>query len=105
MKKTVLLMWAGALLYAAGVAVDYAAEGKLWWSHIQFLADDKLAGRDTGSEGYREAVTYVTTQFERAGLKPLGTNGYQQPVQFDKKELVTAESSLALVRDGKVEAL
>ena len=47
----------------------------------------------------------MTTQFERAGLKPLGTNGYQQPVQFDKKELVTAESSLALVRDGKVEAL
>jgi len=105
MKKTILLIWAGAAVYAAGVAVDYAAEGKLWWSHIQFLADDNLAGRDTGSEGYRQAVTYVTTQFERAGLKPLGTSGYQQPIKFDKKELVPAESSLALVRDGAVEPL
>ncbi|HWC97801.1 MAG TPA: M20/M25/M40 family metallo-hydrolase [Candidatus Sulfopaludibacter sp.] len=105
MKKPVLLIWIAVSLYAAGVAVDYAAEGKLWWSHIQFLADDKLAGRDTGSEGYRQAVQYVMTQFERAGLKPLGTNGYQQPVQFDKKELVAAESSLALVRDGEVTPL
>jgi hypothetical protein len=105
MKKPVLLFFAAAALYAAGVAVDFAAEGRLWWSHIQFLADDKLAGRDTGSEGYRQAVTYVTTQFERAGLKPLGTKVYEQPVAFDKKELVTAESSLTLVRDGQDEPL
>jgi hypothetical protein len=105
MKKSFLLIWAGAVLYAAGIAVDYAAEGKLWWAHIQYLADDKLAGRDTGSEGYQQAVTYVTTQFERAGLKPMGTSGYQQPVRFEKKELVPAESSLALVRDGQVQPL
>ncbi len=105
MKKSFLLIWAGVALYAAGIAVDYAAEGKLWWAHIQYLADDKLAGRDTGSEGYQQAVTYVTTQFERAALKPMGTSGYQQPVQFDKKELVPAESSLALVRDGQVQPL
>ena len=35
----------------------------------------------------------------------MGTSGYQQPVKFDKKELVPAESSLALVRDGQVEPL
>ncbi len=105
MKKSFLLIWAGVALYAAGTAVDYAAEGKLWWAHIQYLADDKLAGRDTGSEGYQQAVTYVTTEFERAGLKPMGTSGYQQPVRFDKKELVPAESSLALVRDGQVQPL
>jgi hypothetical protein len=105
MKKSLLLIGAGAVVYAAGIAVDYSAEGKLWWAHIQYLADDKLAGRDTGSEGYQQAVTYVTTQFERAGLKPMGTSGYQQPVQFDKKELVAAESSLALVRDGQAEPL
>ena len=105
MKRSFLLLWAGVALYAARIAVDYAAEGKLWWAHIQYLADDKLAGRDTGSEGYQQAVTYATTQFERAGLKPMGTSGYQQPVQFDKKELVPAESSLALVRDGQAEPL
>ena len=24
-----------------------------WWSHVQYLAGDKLQGRDTGSEGYK----------------------------------------------------
>ena len=105
MKRLLLFICAAAAVYAAGIVVDYAVEGKLWWSHIQYLADDKLGGRDTGSEGYRQAVQYVSTQFERAGLKPLGTDGYQQPVAFDKKELAASESSLKLVRDGKSEPL
>ncbi len=65
MKKPVLLFLAAASLFAA----DYAAEGKLWWSHIQFLADDKLQGRDVGSEGFQKAVEYVATQFERHGTQ------------------------------------
>ena len=105
MKNAALLFFVAAAVYPAGVAIDYAAEGKLWWSHIRFLADDKLAGRDTGSEGYKQAVTYVSDEFERAGLKPLGTDGYEQPVKFDKRELVAAESSAVLVRDGKSEPL
>src|SRR6476620_778759 len=51
------------LLSAASVlGADYAAEGRLWWSHIQFLADDKLEGRSTGSAGFRKAVAYVSGQ-------------------------------------------
>jgi hypothetical protein len=103
MKKVTFLLCLAAVVYPASIAIDYAAEGKLWWSHIQFLADDKLAGRDTGSEGYKQAVAYVSGEFERAGLKPLGSDGYQQPVKFDKRELVAAESSAVLVRDGTTE--
>ena len=66
MKKSVLLFLCAVSLFAA----DYAAEGKLWWAHIQYLADDKLQGRDVGSEGFQMAVQYVSTQFERLGLKP-----------------------------------
>lgn len=105
MKKFVLALWVGATLYGAGAVVDYAAEGKLWWSHIQFLADDKLEGRDTGSAGYAQAVAYVTAQFQHAGLKPKGTRGYEQPVAFDRRELVASESSLELVRDGVAQPL
>jgi len=96
MKKTVLLFLAAASLFAA----DYAAEGKLWWAHIQYLADDKLQGRDVGSEGFQMAVQYVSAQFERLGLKPGGQNSYQQPVKFEKRTLLTDQSSLTLVRDG-----
>ena len=80
------------LLYGA----DPSADGKRWWSHILYLADDKLEGRLTGSEGYHKAAIYVAGEFERAGLKPGGTSGYFQPVKFKSREIVEEGSSLAL---------
>ncbi len=94
------------LLTAATLtAVDYTVEGNLWWAHIQYLADDKLEGRNTGSEGYKQAVKYVAGQFESFGLKPGGVSGYEQPVKFETRTLAAADSSLALIRDGKTETL
>src|SRR5689334_18262155 len=101
MRKSLLSLFAVTSLLAA----DYAAEGKLWWAHIQFLADDALEGRNTGSEGLRKAVAYASAQFDKAGLKPAGTNGFLQPIHFDTRSLVEGESSVALVRDGKAEAV
>jgi Zn-dependent M28 family amino/carboxypeptidase len=80
-------------------------EAARWWSHVQFLADDRLEGRDTGSEGHRKAVDYVIEQFKLAGLKPAGTSGYLQPVRFRSRRIREEESSLALVRDGRAEQL
>ena len=96
MRQTILLLSAAFALFAA----DFVAEGDRWWAHIQFLADDKLQGRDTGSDGYREAVKYVAGQMETFGLKAAGTDGYLQPVKFETRQLVDAESSLTLIRDG-----
>ncbi len=104
MEKSVLLILAAASLFAA-TAIDYNAEGKLWWAHIQYLADDKLEGRNVGTDGFRKAVDYVAAEFERAGLKPAGTSGYLQQVKFETRLLVEDQSSLAVVRDGKPEPL
>ncbi|HEY2016739.1 MAG TPA: M20/M25/M40 family metallo-hydrolase, partial [Bryobacteraceae bacterium] len=103
MRRPVFLFLAAVSVL--GAAADYAAEGQLWWAHIQFLADDKMEGRNVGTEGFRKAVEYVTTEFERFGLKPAGTSGYLQPVKFETRVLVDAESSLALVHDGAEESL
>src|SRR5215472_4329328 len=93
------LLLAASCLFAA----DYAAEGKLWWAHIQFLADDKLEGRNTGSPGFLKAVQYVETQFDRLGLKPAGVKGYLQPVPLETRQIT--EASIELIRDGKAEAV
>lgn len=103
MKKSVFLFLAAASLFAA--AADYAEEGKLWWAHIQYLADDKLEGRNVGTDGFRQAVEYVTAGFERSGLKPAGTSGYLQKVKFDTRLVLEDQSSLSLVRDGNAEPL
>ncbi|MEO8128462.1 MAG: M28 family peptidase [Bryobacteraceae bacterium] len=92
------------IAYAAAPA-DYLAEGRRWWSHIQYLADDKLEGRDTGSAGHKLAAQYVAGEFERTGLKPAGTSGYIQPVKLEISQIEEAASSLELIRDGKAQPL
>ena len=52
-------------------------------AHVEFLADDLLEGRETGTRGYDIAARYVATQFEAYGLKPGGVNdSWYQPVTF-----------------------
>ena len=94
-------------LFLAAIALFAASvpDGQRWWSHVLYLADDKLQGRNTGSEGHRQAAAYVAGEFERAGLKPAGTSGYIQPVKFKTRRLIEEQSSLAIVRDGREEKL
>src|SRR5689334_16044957 len=82
-----------------------AADGKRWWSHIEFLASDALEGRDVGSPGFEKAAVYVEQQFKEIGLKPGGASGYRQPVKFESRTLVPDQSKLALVRNGEEEPL
>jgi hypothetical protein len=94
---------------SAGIVVAQSAnlssEGKAWWAHVQFLADDKLEGRNVGTPGFDKAVEYVEGQFKAIGLKPAGVNGYRQPVKLDSRVLVPDQTSLVLVRDGKEQPL
>jgi Zn-dependent M28 family amino/carboxypeptidase len=84
---------------------DWEALGKRWWAHVQYLSDDKLEGRDTGSKGFEKAAEYVLRQFREAGLRPAGTRGYVHPVGFVARQIDEAHSSLELVREGKVERI
>ncbi|HEY3585741.1 MAG TPA: hypothetical protein VGK85_01250, partial [Myxococcaceae bacterium] len=52
-------------------------------SHIRFLADDLLAGRDPGTHGYDVAVRYVASELQAMGVKPAGESGtYFQKIPF-----------------------
>ena len=103
LRSCCLAIAAASVLLAA--TADFDAQGQRWWAHIRFLASDDLQGRDTGSPGHLKAAHYVAGEFERFGLKPAGTSGYLQPVQFNVKQIVEDQSSLALVRNGKTEPL
>ncbi len=96
-----------ALLFAISAAAQTAShfDGQTWWNHVKFLADDKLEGRDTGSRGEREAQEYAVAQLRAAGAEPAGVNGFYQPVRFVSRQIVEKDCTLALIRDGKREAL
>ena len=55
--------------------------------NVQYLASDVLEGRRAGSEGEQKAVDYIIAQYESAGLKPMGTQGFIQafPINEGKK--------------------
>ena len=43
-----------------------AISGKAIRRHVEVLADDRMEGRQTGTEGYVRAANYVAKQFESA---------------------------------------
>src|SRR5882762_6028163 len=85
--------------------VEKHFDGATWWNHVKVLADDKMEGRETGSEGLRKAQEYVVQRLTKAGVEPAGTNGYYQPVKFISRQIIEKESTAALVRNGAEEPL
>ncbi|MFT7499179.1 MAG: Zn-dependent M28 family amino/carboxypeptidase [Porticoccaceae bacterium] len=53
---------------------------------ITFLANDKLEGRATGSEGEKIASEYIAKRFKQLGLTPKGSDGYFQSFSFKPKK-------------------
>jgi Zn-dependent M28 family amino/carboxypeptidase len=85
------------------LAADLSPAAQSWWRHVEVLADDRMEGRDTGSPGHRLAAEYVVQEFERAGLRPGGTQGYVQPVAFRVRRINEDASKIEIVRQGRVE--
>jgi hypothetical protein len=50
--------------------------------HLSFLASDLLRGRGTPSKGLDIAAEYIAAQFRRAGLEPIGDDGYFQTADW-----------------------
>ena len=99
---------AGALAIWLSVLVSIRAEPVADGvrAHIEFLADDLLAGRATGSPGFALAANYVAAQFRAAGLEPAGDRGgWQQAIQFLEATRVPEGAVARLERRGVTETL
>ena len=78
---------AGTAAAAAAPGADADAAAR-WFAHVEYLADDDMRGRETGSPEHRRAADYVADQFARAGLEPAGIAGFMQPVTFRSRKIV-----------------
>src|SRR5580658_10299728 len=54
--------------------------------HLSFIASDLLEGRATPSRGLDLAAEYIAAQFRRAGLEPMGDEGYFQTATLIERE-------------------
>lgn len=63
-------------------------------SHVQYLADDKLEGRRTGSKGEELAMQYLIQQYQQMGVEAKGSNGYVQEFEINEGKQIDAATQL-----------
>jgi len=81
--KSIILCISLCALFACQPGVAQKIEEHNIKKHIQYLADDKLKGRQTGSEGERLAMDYIQKEFKKLKLTPLGDGrSFEQSFPF-----------------------
>lgn len=109
-KKSFLLLAATAFTLAACAAAPQKpaprASASVLESHLTFLADDLLEGRDTGSRGHEIASRYIAQQFQALGLQGGAADGsFYQRVPLRKAQLVPGSASLSFTLADETLAL
>ncbi|HRG25380.1 MAG TPA: M28 family peptidase [Chitinophagaceae bacterium] len=65
-------------------------------AHIQYLSDDKLEGRRTGTAGEKLAMEYISNQFSSTGLLPKGTSNYYQAFEVNEGKQIDPSTELSI---------
>jgi hypothetical protein len=73
--------------------------------HLSFLASDLLEGRATPSRGLDLAADYIAAQFRRAGLEPIGDDGYFQTATLVVREPNWEGFQMTVTAGGKTVSL
>jgi Zn-dependent M28 family amino/carboxypeptidase len=90
-------------LPAGAAAAMQSIDARRISTHVQFLANDLLEGRGTGTRGGDIAANYIATQFALYGLKPAGdAGGYLQKVEFVGVKTLPATSASWQAAPGSV---
>lgn len=65
-------------------------------AHVQYLSDDKLEGRRTGTTGEQLAMEYISSRFLSIGLLPKGSNGFYQPFDVYEGKKINDETAFII---------
>lgn len=89
------------LLLASCKSEPKVAENKIK-EDVAFLADDKLEGRQTGTQGEILASEYLVKRFKAIGLQPKGTEGFLQSFSFKPKTDPHSEVQFTTNQDSTI---
>ncbi len=87
MLRNLFVSLAALSLSVPATAEEPVFTAEAFRSHVAFLADDLLEGREAGTRGYDIAAHYVATQFEGIGLRPGANGGWFQDIEFVRSSL------------------
>ncbi|WP_338446480.1 M20/M25/M40 family metallo-hydrolase [Pelagerythrobacter marensis] len=93
---TIVIGASAAILFAPAVWAQQDSSQAAIRAHTEFLADDLLEGRDTGTRGHEIAARYVAAQLAAIGVEARGTDGYFQQVPLRRRTLAASRLALAI---------
>ncbi|MES2898553.1 MAG: M28 family metallopeptidase [Pseudomonadota bacterium] len=108
MGKMLMAVLSGLVLLAssANVHAQAKADKEAIRAHLNFLADDLLEGRETGSRGYDIAARYVAAQFGQYRLAPKGDKaGFFQHVPMRLTSMVPGSALVEIETAAGAERL
>ncbi|SEG17879.1 M28 family peptidase [Algoriphagus boritolerans] len=78
-----ILLATGSIVFAQRQEIEKSFDGKAAVAEFTYLASDELMGRDPARPEMKLAYTFIATQLENAGAKPLlGADGFYQNIPF-----------------------
>lgn len=92
------LLFVACLAFAAD---DVHISADSMRGHLSFIASDLLEGRATPSRGLDVASEYIAAQFRRAGLEPIGDDGYFQTATLLVREQNPRGFEMTVTGGGK----
>jgi len=64
--------------------------------HVQYLADDKLEGRRTGTAGELLAMEYIIGYYKTLSIEPKGSNGFVQEFEINEGLQLDAQNEFKI---------
>jgi len=96
----------GAPMPPAPVVVNETPAGQRIEADVRALADDRMAGRETGTPGFDLAAEHVAQRFADIGLQPAGDDGgWFQRVPLVRATADPDAAALSVSRNGRTIAL
>ncbi|NNU16776.1 M20/M25/M40 family metallo-hydrolase [Parvularcula sp. ZS-1/3] len=99
LRSAAVLAMAAGLSACASFSPFSASLDKRVKSHVAYLADDALGGRDTGAQGYELASDYVAGFYARSGIAPAAPE-YRHNVPLYNVDLGATDGSLTISSKG-----
>ncbi len=75
-----LAIWISLVVFlvAASLPQEETITAEALLKQVQVLASPSMTGRGVGTPGIERAANHIAREFQHAGLKPAGTQGYRQ---------------------------
>ncbi len=107
MNRLLLIILLSAFVYLGfndKPEVKYAGVERIKYENliktVEYLASPELNGRLGGSEGYYKAASFMSDEFKKLGLKPMGDDGYFQNFNVEYNEILAPCTFSKVDKDG-----